>query len=60
MTVRVTNSRNCNDCGKQNVCKFTKEVLWEVEELTQKVKDVPLPLHVNINCSEWISNTTYR
>ncbi|WP_156882351.1 hypothetical protein [Lacrimispora indolis] len=58
LKVETSNGRNCGDCSKSNVCKYRSAVIEEVMELTESVKNLELPLSININCREFLGKVS--
>lgn len=58
LKVETSNGRNCRDCSKTNVCKYRAAVIEEVMELTESVKNLELPLSININCREFLGKVS--
>lgn len=57
-SVQTSNSKNCSDCSKANVCKYQELVAQEVEKLIGELEKKELPLSVNINCNEFLHKNT--
>lgn len=53
MFTEVNNTKNCKNCIKSNVCKYQEKVIQEIENLTNTLSKMELPLTANIYCREW-------
>lgn len=53
IVTETSNGRNCRNCNKSTVCKYSDDVEKEVGKLIAEVAKMELPLTVNINCREW-------
>jgi hypothetical protein len=58
--IAINNSRNCANCNKLNVCKYSVEVKDIEILLKSKLTSKSLPLTINIICKEHSNSITVK
>ncbi len=53
MFTEINNTKNCKNCNKSNVCKYQEKAIQEIDNLTNTLTKMELPLAINVNCREW-------